>query len=62
MYATFSLEDPKKGNHPGDLSVHERIILKWILSIVEVVDWIHLAQDRTLWQALVNTAMSLRFP
>jgi hypothetical protein len=24
----------------------------------KVVDWIHLAQDRDQWQALVNTAMS----
>jgi hypothetical protein len=26
------------------------------------VDWIHLAQDRDRWQALVNTVMNLRFP
>jgi hypothetical protein len=26
------------------------------------VDWIHLAQDRDMWQALVNTVMSLRVP
>jgi hypothetical protein len=26
------------------------------------VDWIHLAHDRDLWQALVNTAMNLRVP
>jgi len=25
----------------------------------EVVDWIHLAQDRGQWQALVNTVMKL---
>jgi hypothetical protein len=24
------------------------------------VEWIHLAQDRDLWQALVNAAMNLR--
>jgi hypothetical protein len=24
--------------------------------------WIHLAQDRDKWQALVNTAMNLRVP
>jgi hypothetical protein len=24
------------------------------------VDWIHLAQDRDQWQALVNTVMNLR--
>jgi hypothetical protein len=26
----------------------------------EVVDWIHLAQDRDNWQAVVNTVMNLR--
>jgi hypothetical protein len=28
----------------------------------EDVDWIHLAQDRYQWRALVNMAMNLRIP
>jgi hypothetical protein len=28
----------------------------------EGVDWVHLAQDRDLWLALVNTVMKLRVP
>jgi hypothetical protein len=28
----------------------------------EDVDWIHLAQDRDRWRALVNTMMNLRAP
>jgi hypothetical protein len=29
---------------------------------LEVVDWIHLAQDRDWWQALVNMIMNLLVP
>jgi len=28
----------------------------------EEVDWMHVAQDRDQWAALVNTAMNLRVP
>jgi hypothetical protein len=28
----------------------------------EVVDWIHLAQDRDWWQAVVNMVMNLQVP
>jgi len=28
----------------------------------EGVDWMHLAQDRDQWQALVNTVMNLQVP
>jgi hypothetical protein len=47
----------------GKTDVDGRIILKWILKIGwEVVDWIHLAQDRDLWRVLVITEMKLRVP
>jgi hypothetical protein len=40
-----------------------RIILKWILKIGwHGMDWIHLAQDRDKWRALVITAMNLWVP
>jgi hypothetical protein len=29
---------------------------------LEVVYWIHVAQDRDRWRALVNTVMNLRVP
>jgi hypothetical protein len=47
----------------GKTDADGRIILKWILKIgMEVVDWIHLAQDRDLWRVLENTVMQLRVP
>jgi hypothetical protein len=34
---------------------------EWILGrLAKSVEWIHLAQDRDRWRAVVNTAMKLR--
>jgi hypothetical protein len=35
----------------------DRRVIVW-----EVVDWVHLGQDRVWWKAVVNTAMNLRVP
>jgi hypothetical protein len=44
-----------------DLSVDGRIILEWISSKY-AVDWIHLAQNKDQWCAVVNTVINLRVP
>jgi len=31
-------------------------------TVWKVVDWIHVAQDRDRWRALVNTIMKLTIP
>jgi hypothetical protein len=46
----------------GRLDVGGRIILKCILEKWDGMDWIHLAQYRDQWRALVNTVMNLRVP
>jgi hypothetical protein len=45
----------------GGVGVDVRIILEWILGKQggKVVDWIHLAQDKDQWRAVMNTAMKL---
>jgi hypothetical protein len=38
-----------------------KIILKWIFKKHDgSMDWIELAQDRNMWQALVDAVMNLR--
>jgi hypothetical protein len=32
------------------------------MELISAGDWIHWAQDRDRWQALVNTVMNLRVP
>jgi hypothetical protein len=58
------LERLKGGDYSEDLGVDGIIILKWILrkQVGVCVDWIHLAQDRDRWRAVVNTVMNLQVP
>jgi hypothetical protein len=47
----------------GDPGVDGRIILNWIFKKWEGgMDWIELAEDRDMWQALVNAVMNFRVP
>ena len=47
---------PERKSHLGDPGEDERIILRWIFQEVECegMDWIHLAEARDWWRALVN--------
>jgi hypothetical protein len=40
----------------------DNIIMQHTGRRLEGVDWIHLAQDRNRWRALLNTVMNLRVP
>jgi hypothetical protein len=57
----FWWESPKGKDHLKDKGVDGRMGSKWILGRLEgVVEWLHLAQDRDHWRALVNAVMNLR--
>jgi hypothetical protein len=64
VYTIFWSEILKGRDHSEDLGVDGRILLEWILRETEwkCENWIHLAQDRNQWQALVNTVINLRVP
>jgi hypothetical protein len=49
MHTKFWSENVKGKDHSEDVGADRRIILKWILEKYdkEVVDWAHLAQDKT---------------
>jgi len=53
-----------KRSHRRPRCIYGRIILEWILGKQgkKSVDWMHLAQDRYQWQAVVNTEMKHRVP
>jgi hypothetical protein len=46
---------------PQLLGADRTVILRWILKKHDV-HWIHLAQDRDLWQDRVNKVIDLRVP
>jgi hypothetical protein len=41
----------------SNIKIEFRILIGW-----GGMDWIHLAQDRDQWKALLNTVMNLRVP
>jgi hypothetical protein len=53
----------KGRDHSEDLGIDRKIIRMDLREIGwEGVDWIHLAQDRDQWQALVNMIMNPQVP
>jgi hypothetical protein len=53
----------RERDHLEDLSIDERITLKWIFKLqVGRVEWIDLAQNRNWGWALVNTVLNYRLP
>jgi hypothetical protein len=64
MYTKFWLEN-MKGKRPIGRPRRRRkyTITRHLTEIgCEDVDWMHLAQDRAQWRALVNTVMNLHVP
>jgi hypothetical protein len=63
MHTLFWLEILKGREHLEDLGIdgdNSRVDLREI--VWKGVEWMHLAMDRDLWLALVNTIMNLRVP
>jgi hypothetical protein len=58
----FWWESPKEKDHLEDQCVDGRMGSKWTLGrlVGGCVEWIHLAQDRDHWWAVVNAVMKLR--
>jgi hypothetical protein len=57
---------PRSKNEWSYTSTPQYAFMAWCLvkaqGLRESVDWIHLAQDRDHWQALVNTIMNFCVP
>jgi hypothetical protein len=63
MCIGFWWESPKEKDHVEDQGIDWRMGSKWTLGILVGaggVEWIHLAEDRDRWLAVVNTVMNLR--
>jgi len=59
VYTGFWRGNLKERDHLENLGVDGNIILMWIFRKWNGgMDWIHLAQDRERWQAVVNSAMN----
>jgi hypothetical protein len=53
----FWWESVKERDHLKNLGIDGRVGLEWILGRLVGVEWIHLAQDRDQWWALVNAVL-----
>jgi hypothetical protein len=63
MHTGFCWENLRERDHLEDPGID--IILKWIFRKWDGgggMDWIDLAQDMDMWQALVNVVMNLQLP
>jgi hypothetical protein len=57
----FWRESPKERDRLEDRRVDGKGGLEWTLGrLAGGVEWIHLAQDRNCWRAVVNAVMNLR--
>jgi hypothetical protein len=55
------MENINERDHSGDLGVDVRKLYLTVIGF-EGVDWIHLANNRNQWRALVSMVMNLRVP
>jgi hypothetical protein len=60
MHTEFWLESLKGRHHSEGLGIDGRIILKWVLKKQGQREWIHLAEDRDQWWALMSMVVNLQ--
>jgi hypothetical protein len=60
MHTKFLSENLKGRDSSERLAIDGKITLEWIMGEMwqEIVDWMHLGQDRDQWWILVNTPMN----